>query len=252
MPERLQEACGTSGMKVLVNGGLNLSVPDGWWAEVDAQAVGWSIGVSTSDLPEEALNRQDADTLYDLLENHIAPAFYDRSDQGIPTRWVSMVRNSMATLGPRFSSNRMAREYTAKHYLTLAAETTRRSRDDFREGRKLASWLHAIREGWDKIHIGDTAWMQSGDIVTAHVQIELGVLSPQMIRVELFAESPSGDMPERHTMQAEAQLSGGSSCYRYAVSLGTQRAPSDYTVRITPQHSHAAVPLEAPYVLWQR
>src|SRR5208283_288043 len=116
-PRRPWEASGTSGMKVLVNGGLNLSELDGWWAEAYTPQVGWALGDGREHGDDPAWDAAEAEALYDLLEREVIPEFYARDAQGIPTAWVARMRESMARLTPRFSVNRTVREYTGQHYL---------------------------------------------------------------------------------------------------------------------------------------
>ncbi|RYZ27268.1 MAG: alpha-glucan family phosphorylase, partial [Sphingobacteriales bacterium] len=119
-PRRPWEACGTSGMKVLVNGGINLSVLDGWWDEAYESSLGWAIGEHLNGQPAQLQDQLDAAQLYDLLEREVIPEFYRRNAEGIPIEWVSRIRKSMAHLTPRFSANRCLREYTRKFYLPAA------------------------------------------------------------------------------------------------------------------------------------
>ena len=119
-PRRPWEACGTSGMKVLVNGGINLSELDGWWAEAYTPEVGWALGDGREHGDDPAWDAVEADALYELLEREVIPEFYARDEQGIPTAWVARMRESMARLTPRFSANRTVREYTEQHYLPAA------------------------------------------------------------------------------------------------------------------------------------
>ena len=120
-PRRPWEACGTSGMKVLVNGGINLSELDGWWAEAYKPEMGWALGDGQEHGDDPAWDAVEAEALYDLLEREVIPEFYARDEQGIPTAWVARMRNSMASLTPRFSADRAVREYTEQHYLPGAA-----------------------------------------------------------------------------------------------------------------------------------
>src|SRR5262249_43894156 len=124
-PMRRTEACGTSGMKVLVNGGLNLSTVDGWWSEAYEAGVGWALGERGLDTADDTA--QEASQLYDLLEQEVIPLFYRRDAEGLPREWIAMVRNSMSRLTARFSSNRMAREYLERLYLPAAQAFARRS-----------------------------------------------------------------------------------------------------------------------------
>ena len=120
-PRRPWEASGTSGMKVLVNGGINLSELDGWWAEAYTPEVGWALGDGQEHGDDPAWDAAEAEALYDLLEREVIPEFYRRDEYGIPTAWVARMRESMAQLTPRFSANRTVREYTEQHYLPAAA-----------------------------------------------------------------------------------------------------------------------------------
>jgi starch phosphorylase len=128
-PRRPWEACGTSGMKVLVNGGLNLSELDGWWAEAYSQDVGWALGDGLEHGDDPAWDAKEAEQLYTLLEQEVIPEFYKRDNSGIPAGWIARVRESMARLTPTFSATRCVLEYTEKYYLPLAAAYLRRAND---------------------------------------------------------------------------------------------------------------------------
>ena len=147
-PRRPWEASGTSGMKVLVNGGLNLSELDGWWAEAYTPEVGWALGDGTEHGDDPAWDAVEAEALYDLLEREVVPEFYARDRSGIPTAWVKRMRESMARLTPRFSANRAVREYTEQHYLPAAAAYRQRAAEKGATGRKLADWRHTLAEKW--------------------------------------------------------------------------------------------------------
>ncbi len=122
-PRRPWEACGTSGMKVLVNGGINLSELDGWWAEAYTPEVGWALGDGQEHGDDPARDALEAGALYDLLEREVVPEFYSRDQNGIPTAWIKRMRESMAQLTPRFSASRAVREYTEQYYLPAAVFT---------------------------------------------------------------------------------------------------------------------------------
>src|SRR6266508_3549555 len=186
-PRRPWEACGTSGMKVLVNGGLNLSEFDGWWAEAYRPDVGWALG----DGQEHAAldwDGREAEQLYELLEREVVPTFYARDAQGIPRAWVARIRASMAGLAPGFSSNRMMREYVEGCYLPAAAAFRRRSADDGRLARELHSWIRTLAEHWSRIRFGSVTATQEGDRWCFAAQVYLGAITPGMVRVELYAE----------------------------------------------------------------
>ena len=138
-PRRPWEACGTSGMKVLVNGGLNLSELDGWWAEAYSNDVGWALGDGLEHGDDPAWDAKEAEQLYTLLEQEVIPEFYKRDNSGIPAGWIARVRESMARLTPAFSATRCVLEYTAKYYLPLAAAYLRRTNDSGKVRREPAA-----------------------------------------------------------------------------------------------------------------
>jgi starch phosphorylase len=120
-PRRPWEACGTSGMKVLANGGLNLSELDGWWAEAYSPNVGWAIGDGAEHGDDPAWDATEAEAVYSILEEEVVPEFYDRDEAGLPSKWLGRIRESMATLAPQFSAGRAIREYAEAHYIPAAA-----------------------------------------------------------------------------------------------------------------------------------
>ena len=128
-PRRPWEASGTSGMKVLVNGGINLSELDGWWAEAYTPEVGWALGDGQEHGDDPAWDAVEAEALYDLLEHEVIPEFYSRDEQGIPAAWVARMRESMARLTPQFCANRTVQEYTEQHYLPAATAYQKRAAD---------------------------------------------------------------------------------------------------------------------------
>jgi glycogen phosphorylase len=141
-PRRPWEACGTSGMKVLVNGGINLSELDGWWAEAYAPDLGWALGDGQEHGQDSALDKDEAESLYDTLENKVIPEFYDRNDQGIPLAWIARMRESLARLTPRFSADRTVRDYTEQYYLPAAANYHRRAAEKGIVGGQIVEWHH--------------------------------------------------------------------------------------------------------------
>lgn len=154
-PRRPWEASGTSGMKVLVNGGINLSELDGWWAEAYTPQVGWALGDGLEHGDDPAWDAAEADALYDLLERVVIPEFYTRDEQGIPGAWVARMRESMAQLTPRFSTNRTVREYTEQYYLPAAAAYRERAADKGKIGVRVVNWRHALDQKWTAVRFGE-------------------------------------------------------------------------------------------------
>jgi len=253
-PRRPWEASGTSGMKVLINGGLNLSELDGWWAEAYSPAVGWALGDKQEHGLDPAWDAAEAGELYRLLEEEVIPAFYDRDENGIPTSWVARMRASMAQLTPRFSSNRMLRQYTREIYLPCARALRRRTRDNGRLGNELEGWMNEIAHHWQYLHFGRKTVAITGDHdYTFQVPVYLDDLSPEAVSVELYAEPlEAGAEPERITMSRGKPLPGTVNGYLYTAAVSTPRPADDYTPRIVPCHQEAMVPLENNHILWYR
>ena len=251
-PRRPWEASGTSGMKVLVNGGLNLSELDGWWVEAYAPEVGWAFGDGREHGDDPAWDAAEAATLYDLLEREVVPEFYSRDAEGIPTAWVARMRNSMASLTPRFSAERVVRQYTGQHYLPAAAAYRERASNQGAVARQIVDWRHAVDAKWDSLRFGDWRVETSAGQHRFEVELLLNDLDPSAVRVELYAEGIGGGDPERVEMQCAQPMPGlsGRSVYRAAVPA--TRPAEDYTARVTPRRSGVAVPLESARILWQR
>src|SRR5690606_22189608 len=154
-PRRPWEACGTSGMKVLVNGGINLSELDGWWAEAYTPEVGWALGDANEHRDYRNWDAAEAGSLYRILEQEVVPAFYNRNQDGIPEQWTAKMRNSMATLTPKFSANRAVREYTEKYYLPAAANYLKRASKVGSSGKRIVGTKHDLKKKWDGIRFGE-------------------------------------------------------------------------------------------------
>jgi starch phosphorylase len=251
-PRRPWEACGTSGMKVLVNGGLNLSELDGWWAEAYCPEAGWALGDGREHGDDPTWDAREAEGVYRLLEEQIIPCFYDRNESGTPPAWVARMRASMAGLTPRFSSNRMLREYVEGLYLPAAASLRRRSAEGARQGRALYRWLTSLRTGWRDLRFGPMEVREENGQHRFTVPVHLGNLNPEGIRVELYAEPQGSAEPERHSMACGDALPGEPQARLYRARISANRPAADYTPRIIPAFAGAAVPLEAPQILWYR
>jgi starch phosphorylase len=250
-PRRPWEACGTSGMKVLVNGGLNLSELDGWWAEAYSEDVGWALG-DCEEHNDPQWDALEADSLYRLLEEEVAPLFYSRDAQGIPGAWVARMRASMARLTPLFSCNRMARDYVEELYIPLATAYKYRAADDSRIGRNLQAWYERLRLHWPRLHFGEVSIERADENWVFQLQVYLGDLSPEDVRVELYAEVKAGLGAVCHAMTVSGDIPGAVNGYIYHAEVSAQRPAGHYTPRIVPGHVAAAVPMEAGFILWRQ
>jgi starch phosphorylase len=251
-PRRPWEACGTSGMKVLVNGGINLSELDGWWAEAYTPEVGWALGDGQEHHDDPAWDAAEADALYDLLEREVIPEFYTRDESGIPTAWVKRMRESMARLTPRFSADRTVREYTEQHYLPAAAAYRERAANKGAVGRQEVDWQHAVDRKWGSLRFGDLRVETNGEQHLFEVQVYLDDLDPNAVRVELCADGINGGDPVRVDMKCIGPLPDASRRRVYHAAVSTARPARDYTARVIPHRSGVAVPLESARILWQR
>jgi starch phosphorylase len=249
-PRRPWEACGTSGMKVLVNGGLNLSELDGWWAEAYHPEVGWAVGDGREHPDDPGLDAREAEQLYGLLEEEVVPCFYDRNGNGIPEAWVTRMRASMAELTPRFSSNRMVREYVEQLYLPASRLYHSRISDGARQASLLRQWRDSLEKHWADLHFGELRVEHEDGEYVFTVQLHVGELNPDAIKVELYAEPDNSQEPEIHTMERQEVLAGDLKGHLYSTHLPAHRPASDYTPRVIPHFDDALVPLEARQILW--
>jgi starch phosphorylase len=251
-PRRPWEACGTSGMKVLVNGGLNLSELDGWWAEAYSPEVGWALGDGKEHDNDSVWDAAEAEALYTLLEREVIHEFYKRDENGIPTSWVTRMRESMARLTPLFSANRAVREYTEQYYIPAAETYRERAAEKGAVGTQVVSWQHHIEQKWAALRFGEVKVMSEVGKHIFEVQVYLNDLDPNAVRVELYADGVNSDGPVLQEMTRLLQLGGAASGYVYSATVPATRPATEYTARVIPRCFGVAVPLEAAQILWQR
>ena len=251
-PRRPWEASGTSGMKVLVNGGINLSELDGWWAEAYMPEVGWALGDRQEHGDDPAWDAAEAEALYERLEQEVIPEFYARNEKGIPTAWVARIRESMARLTPRFAASRAVSEYTEQHYLPAAGAYRVRAADKGAAARKLADWQNALAPKWAALRFGALTVETQGEQHVIAVEVFLKDTNPDTVRVELYADGVKGGSAVRQEMKHVRQLTGAPGGYVFSAAVSAARPPADYTARVIPHCDGVAVPLEAAHILWQR
>ncbi len=250
-PRRPWEASGTSGMKILVNGGLNLSELDGWWAEAYTPEVGWAIGDGREHGEDQAWDAIEAAQLYDLLEKEIIPEFYSRNEEGIPTTWVAKIRESMARLTPQFSANRAVREYTEKYYIPCAKNYLSRADNKAAIGKEIVAWENSLKDSWSALRFGAVKVETKDNRHAFEVQVYLDDLDPNAVKVELYAEG-LGEVFERYEMNRVRQLAADPGSYLYRASIPATSPADHYTPRVVPYFPNVAVPLEASEILWQK
>jgi glycogen phosphorylase len=253
-PRRPWEACGTSGMKVLVNGGINLSQLDGWWAEAYQPGVGWAIGDAQTHGDEGLWDDRDAAALFEVLEHEVVPQFYARDASGVPTAWIARMRESMVTLTPQFSSSRAVHDYTQRYYLPAAQEWQRRKADKGAGGQQLLHWRERLDAAWGRLRFASLTTATTAGGFEFDVQLFLAGLAPLDLAVQLYANGVDGAGPQVYdmTLQSHPGTAVGAGCALYRAVVRANRPAGDYTARVVPRLAGAAVPLEANHILWQR
>ncbi|MDQ0379528.1 alpha-glucan family phosphorylase [Amycolatopsis thermophila] len=248
-PTRPLEACGTSGMKSALNGGLNLSIKDGWWDECYDGSNGWAI--PTADGVTDPLRRDELESaaLYDLLGQQVAPLFYERDEAGVPRGWMSMVWHTLDVLGPRVQASRMVREYVETAYRPAAVTSAKAAADGYAGARSLAQYRRRVDAVWRQVRVLDTELtveppelLVVGDEVRVRAKVDLAGLTPSEVDVQTVV-GRVGDTDElaEPMVVSMAPSAGG----EYVATLRLPRAGSlGYTVRILPRHDLLATPAE--------
>ena len=248
-PRRPWEASGTSGMKVLVNGGLNLSELDGWWAEAYTPEVGWALG-DGKEHTEPGWDDMEAEQLYRLLEEKIVPIFYDRDATGIPRAWVARMRVSMARLAPQFSTNRMVREYVEKLYLPAADSFRHRTAQGGSVAKELFRWEKQLWQHWHEMHWGNLTVTEKDGGWSFEVQIFLGEILPDFIQVQVYADSVEKGAPICVIMRRQTSIPATENGYVYVGKVTSNRPYTDFTPRIVAYHPDAYTPVENNLIRW--
>jgi starch phosphorylase len=248
-PTRPLEACGTSGMKAALNGGLNLSIRDGWWDEMFDGANGWAIPTADGITDPDRRDDLEAAALYELLGGQVAPLFYDRGEAGVPGRWMAMVRHTLATLGPKAQASRMVREYVESYYLPATASAVAVRRDGYSGARELAGYRARVANSWPRVRVTGAELALDGNqppviggTVSVRATVDLDDLRPSDVDVQAVVGQVD-DKDELHAPVAVSMLPVGRGEY-----VGDVRLPHvgalGCTVRVLPRHDLLATPAE--------
>ena len=258
-PLRPLEASGTSGMKLAPNGGLNLSVLDGWWREGYNGNNGWAIGPEIENGTIEFQNEVDAGSLYQLLENQIIPLYYAKPDGKLPLAWLQLMRESIRSVTPVFNTHRMVKEYTERLYIPAAKSHKDFSRDNCAAATHLSQWKSKIRKDWPQVRIQDVQIGNTdrqnipvGESLQLSTRVHLGAVDPKHVRVEAYhGESENGGIKNPAvTILAESSQNGdGSYVYQGSVPAAESGAYG-FSVRVVPTHPHLMQAHELRLITW--
>ena len=260
-PRRPMEASGTSGMKVVCNGGLNLSVLDGWWCEayeIDTNA-GWAIGKGEEYDDKSLQDEVEANALYNMLEHEVIPLYYNRGEDGLPRRWIEKMKTSIGKLAPVFNTNRMVQEYLERFYLSAAENCHDLAESDYAKVKELAVWIKRIRDGWKSVGIEKVTADTGHDYVVGtemvvSAQVSLGSLTPEDVSVEAYYGplDQQRKITEADTvvLQTKENSPDGSCIFEGSVPC-TQSGQQGFTVRLLPKHAHLIQPYQLGLISWQ-
>ncbi|MCE5182259.1 MAG: alpha-glucan family phosphorylase [Betaproteobacteria bacterium] len=250
------EASGTSGMKAGINGAINLSVLDGWWGEGYDGTNGWAIKPAPAYMDDYRSNKEDSQTLYEILQDQVVPQYYDRGKLGYSAEWIRRSKASIATLLPRFNSSRMAGEYASRFYLPASRQGELYAQNDYENAKDISAWKDRVRGAWHSVEIRrlDTPkkHIQFGDTVRFEVALKLNGLAPDDVVVEMTQRPARKDMKDflhfRFTFQSEIAATGE---HLFALDLSPELCGRlDYKIRVYPWRELLTHPLEMGLMVW--
>ena len=257
-PRRPNEASGTSGMKLLANGGLNLSVLDGWWAEGYDPEVGWAIGNGEEYSDENYQDQVESEALYNLIENDVVPLFYDRDDDGLPRKWIAKMKASMKKLSPFFNTNRMVAEYAERFYIPASTRHLKLATDRGTKAQDLVAWRRRIHDFGGQVRVTKVDAPPAQEVtvgfqMTVRAKVALGGLSPSDVLVQVYSgrvDPSSGEIVDGRAADMDLVESGGGEHVFQATIVCHESGSCGFGVRVVPHHPDAVLPYELPWVNW--
>jgi len=259
-PRRPLEASGTSGMKVCINGGLNLSILDGWWCEGYSGDNGWAIGAGEEYSDADRTYQDDIESrnLYDLIEQEIVPLYYNRSSDGLPRGWINYMKHSIKTCCPVFNTHRMVEDYTRKCYVPSASRYLQLTGDDLKSAADLSQWRRKLFREWGHIKIenveaDEKEAMRVGAEFEVKARISLGSLTPEDVEVQLFHGiiDNADNIPEPNTAQMATNGEHAGASYLFKGKIRCKSSGHyGFAVRVLPKHAHLGNPFEPGLVCW--
>jgi len=246
-------------MKAVANGGLHMSILDGWWDEGYRAGLGWAIGAGEQYLDMQYQDEIESRDVYEILEREVIPLFYDRGRDGLPRGWIERMKASMRSLCPRFNTHRMVEDYVDRYYVPASVNYARIQSEGFRKAKCFADWKRKVWDKWGSVAVVRVATEETGGEVRVNADfavetvVRLGELRPEDVRVDIcFGPlDTQGDLVESRseTMSCDKDLGGSEYLYRGRIAF-RQTGKLGFAVRVMPEHELLVHPMDMGLVVW--